>query len=220
MGNAITGNDAADGAAGGVTAADCAAPRRRRGRPAGTSTARADILAAARREFAEKGFDGASIRGIARAARVDPALVHHYFPDKGTLFLSTTRLAMDPRTLVVRLAATGKEGLGRRIVATALTAWESPFGASLIRAYRAEPRLVRGFGNLMGRTIRTAAAELLGADAPNLAPRTAAIETIITGMFVSRYVAAVEPTASLTREQMIDTFGPILQSVLDGRRAP
>lgn len=53
-------------------------PPRRRGPRAGEDT-RAAILAAARAEFARVGYDATSLRGVARLAGVDPALVHHYF---------------------------------------------------------------------------------------------------------------------------------------------
>ena len=58
----------------------------RRGRRPGVSVSRATILAAARRYFAAVGYDRATIRAIARAAKVDPALVLHYFGTKETLF--------------------------------------------------------------------------------------------------------------------------------------
>ncbi len=48
----------------------------RRGRPAGSPPNREGILAAARGQFAERGYDNAAIRGIAARAGVDPALVH------------------------------------------------------------------------------------------------------------------------------------------------
>ena len=40
------------------------------------------ILEAAQSEFAAKGFDGARLGTIARAAEVQQALIHHYFGDK------------------------------------------------------------------------------------------------------------------------------------------
>ncbi len=52
--------------------------RRRGRRPAGEDR-RGDILVAARAEFGARGFDGTTMRGVARAAGVDPRLVHHYF---------------------------------------------------------------------------------------------------------------------------------------------
>lgn len=48
---------------------------------------RAQILDAAFEEFAAKGFKGATIKSIARAAELrSPALIYHYFPDKEALF--------------------------------------------------------------------------------------------------------------------------------------
>ena len=68
-----------------------AATPRRRGRPprtesADTPAARDRILAAAREEFSERGYDKTSVRGIAKAAGVDSALVHHYFGTKDQVF--------------------------------------------------------------------------------------------------------------------------------------
>jgi AcrR family transcriptional regulator len=48
---------------------------------------RGRILGAAFEEFAAKGFKGATIKSIARAAGLQsPALIYHYFPDKEALF--------------------------------------------------------------------------------------------------------------------------------------
>lgn len=46
----------------------------------------ARILDAARTAFSEHGYDRTTIRGIARAAGVNPGLVMHYFGAKETLF--------------------------------------------------------------------------------------------------------------------------------------
>jgi AcrR family transcriptional regulator len=54
-----------------------------RGRP---GKARELLLAAAIREFAEKGFVGATTAGIARRARTHQPLVHHHFGSKKKLF--------------------------------------------------------------------------------------------------------------------------------------
>ncbi len=49
------------------------------------------IFAAARREFAGHGLSGARIGSIARAARVNPALVHYHFGSKEELYLQVLR---------------------------------------------------------------------------------------------------------------------------------
>ena len=54
-----------------------------RGRPEQT---RAAILAASLREFAQEGVAGARTDAIARAARVNKALLYYYFKDKETLY--------------------------------------------------------------------------------------------------------------------------------------
>src|SRR5574340_754381 len=54
-----------------------------RGQPGQT---RAAILEAATREFAQEGIAGARTDAIARAARVNKALLYYYFKDKETLY--------------------------------------------------------------------------------------------------------------------------------------
>ena len=54
-----------------------------RGQP---EESRAAILRAAAQEFAEHGIAGARTDAIARAARVNKALLYYYFKDKETLY--------------------------------------------------------------------------------------------------------------------------------------
>jgi len=66
------------------------------------SERRAQILDAAFEEFSEKGYKGATIKGIARAAGLQsPALIYWYFPDKDALF----REVLGARVPVVRAVA-------------------------------------------------------------------------------------------------------------------
>lgn len=53
---------------------------------------RARIADAARRRFASDGYDRTTIRGVAAAAQVDPALVMHYFGSKRDLFAAAVRM--------------------------------------------------------------------------------------------------------------------------------
>ncbi|MEU7872903.1 TetR family transcriptional regulator [Dactylosporangium sp. NPDC049140] len=53
------------------------------------------ILDAARKEFATRGFDGATIRGIAAAAGVDASLVMQHYGSKAALFTSAVQLPGD-----------------------------------------------------------------------------------------------------------------------------
>jgi AcrR family transcriptional regulator len=56
------------------------------------------ILDAAEAEFARKGFDGARLGSIARAAGVQQALIHHYFDDKAGLYREVIDRALSAMT--------------------------------------------------------------------------------------------------------------------------
>ena len=94
---------------------------RRSGRRPGDSGTRAAILEAAKDSFAASGYDATTIRGVARAAAVDPALVHHFFGTKEQLFGAAMELPVDPAVLVPALLAEGTDGLGERLVRMFLT---------------------------------------------------------------------------------------------------
>ena len=49
------------------------------------------LLAAAREEFAARGFDGAKVDRIARKARINKAMVYYHFPSKAALYLAILR---------------------------------------------------------------------------------------------------------------------------------
>ena len=102
---------------------------RRSGRRAGDSGTREAILAAARAQFADRGYDGATIRAIAAAAAVDPALVHHFYGSKEQLFVAAMRLPVVPSEVLTAAFAPGgrdpRVSLGEHFVRTVLGVWES-----------------------------------------------------------------------------------------------
>ena len=75
-----------------------------RGRRRGSPDTRASILEAARTLFAENGFSGTSVRAVAGAAGVDPALVHHYFGSKDDLFVASLALVLVPGATALDIA--------------------------------------------------------------------------------------------------------------------
>lgn len=81
-------------------------------RPAGRAT-RAAIEEAARTLFADRGFEGASVRAIAAEAGVDPALVIRHFGSKEALFLRT----VDTSVGLGSVLEGPIETVGRRLVA-------------------------------------------------------------------------------------------------------
>ena len=72
------------------------------GRRPGKSNTRHLLVEAARELFAERGYEGTSLREIAAAADVDPGMIRHYFGDKETLFIT---VMTDKTDIQKRLAA-------------------------------------------------------------------------------------------------------------------
>ncbi len=60
-----------------------------------TAAARAKILNAAIRLFAERGADGATIRDVARVSGLNSGLIYYYFADKEHLFREAVAQVMD-----------------------------------------------------------------------------------------------------------------------------
>src|SRR5580704_4195348 len=96
------------------------------GRRPGNVDTRGEIIEAARRIFAAKGYDGTSLRAVAREAGVDPALVHHYFDGKASLFVAAMALPFDPRE--VKEHAASPEYSGARTIESFLSMWDRAEG--------------------------------------------------------------------------------------------
>src|SRR5918996_3247240 len=96
----------------------------RTGRRPGASGTREAILDAARRAFAEHGYQRATIRAVAELAGVDPALVHHYFGTKQGLFVAAVQLPVNPVERLSAVLADDPERVGERMVETFLGIWD------------------------------------------------------------------------------------------------
>jgi AcrR family transcriptional regulator len=184
----------------------------RTGRRPGTSGSRERILAAARAAFAEGGFEGATIRGIARSAAVDPALVHHYFGTKEQLFVASIELPFDPSGLVDAITEGGVDGVGERIARFALGVWAEPQArAVLVGVFRSAARDERAAATLRGLLERTLlpAVRALELDQPEL--RAAMAWSQLVGLFLGRYVLRVTPLVTVSGEDLVAVMAPILQ---------
>ncbi|MGK5630977.1 TetR family transcriptional regulator [Streptomyces sp. URMC 123] len=196
---------------------------RRRGRPsgarAGDPATRDRILAAARTEFAERGYDKASMRGIARAAGVDAALVHHYFGAKEQVFAAAIELSFEPALNVPEVLALGPAGIGERLARFFIGVWEDPVTrAPLLAIIRSAltndtaAAVLRGF--VLRRMLERVAAELAVPD-PALRAELAAAQLV--GIAVLRYVLRVEPLASADVDTVVAHIAPTLQRYLAER---
>ncbi|WP_433078808.1 TetR family transcriptional regulator [Dactylosporangium sp. CA-052675] len=189
----------------------------RTGRRPGNQDTREAILNAARQAFAERGFDGASIRHIATTAGVDPALVHHYFGAKDQLFLATMNAPIDPGEILPQVFEPGLDGVGERLVRTFLSVWDSPAGTPVVALVRSamqhdwSARMLREF--LVSQILRraTRALNLDPAEAPT---RAALVASQMIGLAMLRYILKLEPLASMTPEQVVRNLAPTVQHYL------
>ncbi|MDT5043866.1 MAG: hypothetical protein QOE51_4851 [Actinoplanes sp.] len=190
---------------------------RRSGRRPGNQDTKQSILEAARTVFAEKGYDSGSIRAIAAAAEVDPALVHHYFGTKEKLFLACLNAPINPAELVPQAIEGPRDQIGERLVRLVLSVWDSPAGVAAVAMFRSAlsnewtARLLREF--VITQVLRKAAAEVSmnPAEAPM---RAGLMATQIAGLLTARYVLKIEPIAGAPAETLVRAVGPNIQRFL------
>ncbi|MBB5869330.1 AcrR family transcriptional regulator [Allocatelliglobosispora scoriae] len=192
---------------------------RRTGRRPGAPDTRETILVAARETFAEKGFDGATMRQIATRAGVDPALVHHYFGTKDQLFQAAVQIPLNPAEILPMVLADGIDHLGTNLVRTFLKVWDSPAGpaaAAVLRSAMSSEwtvKLLREF--LVTQVLRRVVNEsdLDSVEAPL---RISLVATQMAGLAFMRYIIKLEPLASLPSEQVVALIAPNVQRYLTG----
>lgn len=187
------------------------------GRRPGPSSTRDDILLAARRRFAEGGYDRATFRGIASDAGVDPALVVQFFGSKKDLFAAATAT---PVTLAELWDETTKDpnaGPGLRL-AKLLMMWLEDEGArqallGRIRSAASEPAAADAVREMIGAQL-TDFARLMDGDRPDV--RASLLATQFLGMVFARFVVEVEPLASMESEEIARWLGPTFDLYLKG----
>ena len=188
----------------------------RTGRRPGPNATRDSILRAARRQFAEFGYDRTTMRSIASEAGVDPALVMRFYASKQRLFLLITRLPFDAATVIPELIRGPRGKTGERLARFIVGVLETEEGQAaltgMVRAAAAEPAAAGLLRELLSREVFTPLAESLGADDAALRANLAGLQ--IVGLIMARYVVAVEPLASLPGEQVAGLVAPTLQRYL------
>ncbi|TNC23932.1 TetR/AcrR family transcriptional regulator [Amycolatopsis alkalitolerans] len=193
------------------------AGKRRGRRPAGQDT-RAALLAAARAEFSENGYEGATVRAIAARAGVDAAMVNHWFGGKETLFAqSVLQLPFDPQDIVHTLLEGDRDTLGARIIRRFVTVWDSASGQTfpaLIRSLANHDKAAAALRDFLIENILDTIMTRIEADHPQLRATLCASQLIGIGMV--RYVARFEPLASSDVETMVAAVAPTLQRYLTG----
>ncbi|MFA7762301.1 TetR family transcriptional regulator [Streptomyces sp. NPDC048723] len=174
------------------------------------------IRLAAREVFAERGYDKTSVRGIAKVAGVDPALVHHYFGSKDDLFAAAIEVSIEPALVVPAIIGEGPDGIGERLARYFLGVWENPVTRvpllAVIRSaltHEAAAKVLRQL--VLRRVLERVAADL---DVPDPTFRAELAASHMVGIAILRYVVQVEPLASTDPEKIVALVAPTLQRYL------
>ncbi len=173
------------------------------GRRPGKGNAREDIIRAAKETFATQGYEGASLRAVARAAGVDAALVHHYFDGKADLFMAAMALPFDPRQVHrnAKAEAPASGFSGAATVEGFLSMWDlaedtgSSF-ASCAAAMAASATVAAAFRQFVKERVWEEIRPMAGESEATTDIRRGLVASQLLGLAYARYVLRVPPLST------------------------
>lgn len=180
--------------------------------PRDAARTRARILSAARRRFADLGYDRCTVRAIATDAGVSPNLITRYFGGKYGLFQAATEA-----DLQVEAVLQGPVNrLGTRLAAHIVARWETGSGddplLTMIRTAMSHPIAAEHMAEFYRTQALVPITRYLGR--PDSAQRAAAASAFIMGTVIQRYVLKVGPISEATTADFRSWLGQCLQALL------
>jgi AcrR family transcriptional regulator len=178
--------------------------------PRRSDATRTAILTAARERFAADGYERATIRAIAKDARIDPSMVMRYYGSKEGLFAAV----LDVDLRLPDPAALDPHDVGRVLVNHFLDLWdENEVLTAILRVgvtnQAGAERMQAIFKDQLMPVARRACPD------PEQAPARAALcASQVLGFALTRYVLRFGPAVALTREEVVAWLGPTVQRYL------
>ncbi|MEV8561573.1 TetR family transcriptional regulator [Streptomyces sp. NPDC051917] len=171
---------------------------------------RTAILDAARERFAADGYERATIRAIARDARIDPSMVMRYYGSKEGLFAAA--VALDLR--LPDLTGVPRDEVGRALVSHFLGVWEE--NEELTAVLRVGATNQAGAERMQGifRDQLLPVARQVCPDPEQVPARAALCAAQLLGLALTRYVLRLPAARELTREELLAWLGPTVQRYL------
>lgn len=189
------------------TRAEPPAPRR-------SDATKAAILTAAREQFAAVGYQGATIRAIAAAADVDPALVMRYFGNKEQLFATAAELDLR----LPDVSELPRRAQGEAIVGHFLERWEEDDTlVALLRTASASEAAATRLQTLFASQLAPMIVKLTAEPRPAAMVRAGLIATQMMGLALCRYILKLPPVVGLKRAEIVSRLGKTVQSYLFDR---
>jgi AcrR family transcriptional regulator len=172
----------------------------------------AAIADAAGRLFAANGYDRTTVRDIAAAADIDPALVIRYFGSKDQLFAEVATFDLK----LPDLAGIPPERRGEALVRHYVSVWEGETGTEglpiLLRSAASNDLAAEQMREIFRAQVLPVIARVTGdAKAPGVA---ALIASQLLGMGLCRYILKFPPLVAMPRETLIAEIGRAIQGYL------
>ncbi|WP_284614683.1 TetR/AcrR family transcriptional regulator [Aquabacterium humicola] len=179
--------------------------------PRKSDATKAAILGAAREQFARHGYQGATIRAIAGAAAIDPAMVMRYFGNKEQLFAAAAEFDLQ----LPDLSALPRAEVGAALVAHFLQRWEADDSLmALLRSAIANEAAAERMRRLFATQVAPAIAGLVDEPRAGVAARAGLVATQMLGLALCRYLLKLPPVVALSRAEAARRIGPTLQAYL------
>ena len=177
------------------------------------------ITAAARASFAQNGWAGTTLRGVAREVGVDPALVHYYFSSKEELLDASTKPPQEWLDSIARTNSIPIRDRGEAMVRNVIWGWEQPqireTLSSILTTAAHEPRTREKLRAFVTASLLPAIADRIEGEERSV--RAALIATQVLGLVMMRWVWEIEPLASLPDDELVALVAPTIQRYLTGR---
>jgi AcrR family transcriptional regulator len=176
------------------------------------------IVEAAREHF-KRGYDQATMRGIAADAGVDVAMVYYFFGNKEGLFTaSVIDIPEHPLHQLGTLLDEGSKHVGERLVRRFIERWDAgdTFEPLLTvwRSAAVQPLARKLLHDTLAGPLAGRVAAEFGVD--NAVLRVELVASHLMGLAFARYQLRIEPMASTSVDDLVAWIGPTVQRYLTG----
>jgi AcrR family transcriptional regulator len=168
------------------------------------------ILAAARRRFADDGYERATIRVIAADAGIDPSMVMRYYGSKDGLFAA----AVDVVLHLPALDEVPPERRGETLVRHFLGLWENGRPSDVLTVLLRSAVTNEAAADRMRTVFATQVGTAIGSVTDHGPTRASLIVSQLLGMAMCRYILRLPPIVALDTETLVATLAPTVQSYL------
>ncbi|MGW1466657.1 TetR family transcriptional regulator [Streptomyces sp. NPDC002308] len=165
------------------------------------------ILDSARELFAQKGFERTTMRAVAAAARVDPALVMQYFGSKRGLFGQAVQTLPAPPTA----AADTDQLIDQLLASLGLKLGGLPGGTlAMMRSMLTDEAAAEHVRGALGRQIGSVGAALPAEDSEL---RAALLVTALLGVTIGHQLLGLAPLRDASADQVAALLRPAFKAL-------